>query len=128
MRIKDFNDEPHSTAKIKLLSSRKHMNTLFKTNDEIKRRRCYRSIHKDMRITFDIHQKNKRFYVTVQPKNSCKLEFSDNLWLPYLNQTQSEISVFEIFTCHIYNILVTKWKNGIDPNYIITFTEELEFI
>ena len=55
------------------------MNTLFKTNDEIKRRRCDKIIHKAMRITVDIHQTNKKFSITVQSNNACKLEFSDHL-------------------------------------------------
>ena len=33
---------------------------------------------------------------------------SDHLWLPFLDQSQSEITVFEIITLYIYNILVTK--------------------
>ena len=32
LRIKDFNDEPHLTKIIKLLSSQIQMNTLFKNN------------------------------------------------------------------------------------------------
>ena len=62
------------------------MNMLFKTKDEIKRRICDGNIHKAMRIPVDIHEINKRFTVTVQPKNACKLEFFD--------QPQSDIVVF----------------------------------
>ena len=29
-----------------------------------------------MRIPVGIHQTNKKFSVTVQPKNACKLEFA----------------------------------------------------
>ena len=67
-----------------------------------------RSIHKAMRITIDIHQINKKFSVTFQPKNACKLEFVDNLWLPFLDQPQSDILVFAIITFQIYSILVKK--------------------
>ena len=28
----------------------------------------------------------------------------------------------------MYNILVTKWKHGIGPNYIVIFIEELKYI
>ena len=44
------------------------MNTLFKTNDEIKRRIFGKIIHKAMRIRVDVHQTNKKFYVIVQPR------------------------------------------------------------
>ena len=49
------------------------MNMLFKTKDEIKRRRFDRNIHKAMRIPVDIHETNKKFTITVQPKTACKL-------------------------------------------------------
>ena len=56
------------------------------------------------------------------------MEFSDHLWLPFLDQPQSGILVSAIIAFHIYNILVTKWKYGIGPNDLITLNEELEFI
>ena len=58
-----------------------------------------------MRIPVDIHQKNKKFFVTIQPKNECKLESADHLWLPFPDQPQSGIS---FFVCIIYNILLKK--------------------
>ena len=73
-----------------------------------------------MIIPVDIHQTNKKIYVTVQPKNSCKLEFADNLWLPFLDQPHSDIVVFTIINFQIYNILVTKWKHLIVTNDLIT--------
>ena len=82
--------------------------------------RCDRNIHKAMTIPVDIHEINKRFTVTVQPKNACKLEFFD--------QPQSDIVVFAVIDFQIYNILVSKWKNGIGPIDIITLNDELEFI
>ena len=54
------------------------MNLLFKTNDERKRRICDRNIHKAMIIPVEIHEINKEFTVTIQPKQSCKLEFEDH--------------------------------------------------
>ena len=51
-----------------------------------------------MRSTVDIHQRNKKFSVTVQPKNACKLEFSDHLCILCLDQPQAYIVVFEIIT------------------------------
>ena len=74
-----------------------------------------------MRIPFDIYQTNRKFPATVQPKNECRLEFSDHLWLPFLEQPQSKILVFVIITFQIYNIVVTKWKHGIGPKDIIIF-------
>ena len=53
-------------------------------------------IHKDMRIPVDIHEINKKLTVTVHPKNACKLEFVDHLWLPFLDQPQSDIAVFVV--------------------------------
>ena len=71
------------------------MNILSKNNDEIKRSRCDRSIHKAMIIPVDIHQTNKKFSVTVQPKNASRLEFSDHLWPLFLDQPQSDIVFFQ---------------------------------
>ena len=76
-----------------------------------------------MRIPVDIHERNKKFTVTVQPKNACKLEFLDHFWLPFLDQPQYDILVFAITTFQIYNILVSKWKHGVGPIDIITFNE-----
>ena len=99
------------------------MDTLFRANDERKRSKRDKVIHKAMIIIFDIHQENKEFYVTVQQKNVCKLEFTDHLWLLFVDQPQSGIIVLAIIIFHIYNILVKKWKHGIGANYIITFNE-----
>ena len=79
---------------------------LFKTKDIRKRRRGDIKIHKAMRIPDDIHKRNKNLAVTVQPKNACRLEFVDHLWLTSLDQTQYYIVVFAIITFQIYNILV----------------------
>ena len=81
-----------------------------------------------MPIPVDIYQKTKKFFFTVQPKYACKLEFSDHLWLPFLDQPQSDILVLVINNFYTYNILVTKWKRGIFPNDIITSNEEFEFL
>ena len=59
-----------------------------------------------MRVPVDIHETNKMFATTVQPKNVCRLEFADHLWLPFLDQPQSDIVFFEIITFQIYHILV----------------------
>ena len=58
----------------------------------------------------------------------CKLEFADNLWLPFLDRPQSDIVVFAIITFQIYKILLTKWNHVIGPNNIITLNEWLENI
>ena len=59
-----------------------------------------------MIIPVDIHEKNKKFTVTVQPKNAYELEFVYHLWLPFFDQPHSDIIVFAIITFRIYNILV----------------------
>ena len=82
------------------------MNILFKNNDEIKRGRCYRNIHKAIQIPVYIYKTNKKFFVTVKQKNACKLEFVGHLWITFLDQPQSDIAVFAIINFHIYNILV----------------------
>ena len=51
-----------------------------------------------MRITDGIFQTNKKLFVTVHPKNARKLEFADNLWLPFVDQLQSDVVVFETIT------------------------------
>ena len=56
------------------------------------------------------------------------MEFSGHLWLPFLDQPQSDIVFFAIIYFQIYHILVSKWKHGIGPNDIITFNEEFEFL
>ena len=66
------------------------MNMLFKTKAVRKIRRRDRKRHKAMVIPVDIHEQNKKFTVTVQPKSSCKLEIVDHLWLPFLDQPHSE--------------------------------------
>ena len=94
LSIKYFNDEPHFPNKEYLISSRIQINMLFKAKYERKIKRGDRNIHKAMSIFVDIHQKNKKFTVIFQPKNACKLGFADNLWLPFLDQPESDIVVF----------------------------------
>ena len=50
-----------------------------------------------MGIPDRICQTNKKLFVTVNPKCSCKLEFTDHIWLRYLDQPQWYVLVFEIF-------------------------------
>ena len=100
------------------------MNILFEAKDERRRRIYDRNIQK-YRIRIipaDIHEINKKLIVTVQPKNACKLEFADHLWLPFLYQQQSDIVFFfSVITFKIYHILESKWKHGIGPIDIIKF-------
>ena len=69
-----------------------------------------------------------KFICYSSTKNKCKLEFAYHLWLPFLDQPQFDILVFEMINYQIYNIMETEWKHGIGPNDIITFNEELEFL
>ena len=82
------------------------MNMLFKTRYERKSRRCDKIIHKAMRIPVDIHERNLKICVTVQLKHLCKLKFLDHLWLPFIEQPQSDIVFFAIITFRVYKILV----------------------
>ena len=61
-----------------------------------------------MIITVEIQQMNKKLFVTNQLKDACKLEFADHLWLPFLDQSQSDILVSAIITFQIYNVIVRK--------------------
>ena len=65
------------------------------------------NIQKDMRITNRKVQTNDNLFVTVNPNNACKQEFYDNLWLPFLDQPQSDVLVFAIFPFYICKTLVT---------------------
>ena len=83
------------------------MNVLFNIKYDRKRKIFDRNIQKDMIITVDIHEKNKKLNITIQPKNACKLVFADNLWLPFFDQIQSDIIVFSMINFQIYQILVS---------------------
>ena len=69
--------------------------------------------------------KQIKVYCYISTKNACRLEFVDHLWLPFLDQTQSDIVVFGIINFQIYNIIASKRKHGIGHIYMITFNEEL---
>ena len=45
-----------------------------------------------------IFQNNNKLFVTINPRNACKLEFSDHLWLPILEQPNPDIVIFAIFS------------------------------
>ena len=77
--------------------------------------------HKAMRISDDIFQTNKKLFVTVNPRNACKLEFNYHLWIPFIDQPQSYVVFFAIIYFQIYKNIVTEWKHGISKNSIIKF-------
>ena len=56
------------------------------------------------------------------------MELSDHLWLPFLDEPQSNIVVFGIINFQIYHILISKLKHGIGLIDIIKFNEKLEFL
>ena len=66
------------------------MNILFKTKDERKRSKRDRKMHKAMRSSVEFHERYTTFTVIA-----CKLEFVDQFWLPYLEQPQSGVVVFQ---------------------------------
>ena len=93
------------------------MNILLKNNNERKRSRCDINTPKAVQIPVKIYQK----YLIYLNQKTCKLEFADHLYLPFIDQPQSDILFIGIMNFHIYNILVTKWKHGIGTNDIVTF-------
>ena len=55
--------------------------------NERKYSRYNKIIHNAIQTYVEIYQRTKRFFVTVQTKNTCKLEFADHLWLPFFDQS-----------------------------------------
>ena len=91
LRILNYRDEPCVPVILLLLSSQIKVNTFFKNINQIKRKILDENLHKAMKITVNIYLKNKKFFITVQQKNVCRLKFADNLWLPFFDQPQSDI-------------------------------------
>ena len=56
------------------------------------------------------------------------MESVDHLWLPFLDQPQYDIVVFEVLNFRIYYIIVSKWKHVIGRIYIITSNDEIGFL
>ena len=46
--------------------------------------------------------KQTKLFVTVHPRNACKMVFPDHLWLPFLDQLQSDKAVFSNIYSGIY--------------------------
>ena len=67
-------------------------------------------------------------FVTVNPKNTYKVEFPDNLWLPLIYQPQSDEIAFEIILFGVYKNISITWKNEISVDDIVRFNEQLENI
>ena len=61
--------------------------------------------HKYMITIGRIFQHNNKLFVTLNPINACKLELYGNLWLPFIDKTQSDIVVFSITSFQMYKIL-----------------------
>ena len=88
------------------------MKTMFQINDGRKIRKLNMNKQKSMRITDHICKNNKHLFVTVNPRSACKLEFSDHLWLPFIDQPQSYVVVcamiyFHIYVCKFYDRMET---------------------
>ena len=47
--------------------------------------------HKPMKIPNRICETNIMFFVTDNPGKACRLEFADNLLLPFLDKSQSDV-------------------------------------
>ena len=70
---------------------------MFNKHNGRKKRKLDMSKHKAMRIPDRICQNNKNLPVIVIPIKACRIEFDDHLWLPFLDQPQSDVVVFVIF-------------------------------
>ena len=55
-------------------------------------------------------------FVPVHASNACKVKIPDHLWLPFIDQLQSDEVVFSMIYFYVYKYLVTKWKHGISIN------------
>ena len=78
------------------------MKTMCKINDGRKIGKLNMNKQKYMRIPDHICKNNKHLFVTVNTRSACKLEFSDHLWLPFIDQPQSDVVVFAMIYFHIY--------------------------
>ena len=73
LRIRDYRDEPCFPSKVKILSCKIQMNTVFNDKDEINRSKCDRNIHKVMIIPVKIYHTNKKVVCFSSTKNACRL-------------------------------------------------------
>ena len=64
------------------------MNKMSDKKNGRKKRQLDMNKHKVVRIPDLICQNNKTFFMTVHPRNVCKMEFDYCLWLSFLVQTQ----------------------------------------
>ena len=77
--------------------------------------------HKNMIILDRICKNNRKGFVTFNPSNTCKMGLAYRLWLPFLDQPQSDVVVCAIINSGIYQNLLIEWKHGISTNDILTF-------
>ena len=92
MRIREIKYESYFPAK----QSREYkMKCMFKKNNATKRRKLNKNEHKAMIIPNLIFKTNKELFVTVNTQSVCTLGFSVHIWLPFLNQPQSDVVVLK---------------------------------
>ena len=80
------------------------MKTMFEKNNATKRGKSNMNKHKVVIITGQIYQNNKKLFVTFNSRNECRMDFADRLWLPFIDQSQSDVVVFVIIYFCIYKI------------------------
>ena len=56
--------------------------------------------HKSMIITDRIFQNNQKLFETVNSQNACKMNFTDHLWLLFLDEPQAYVVVFSVACFH----------------------------
>ena len=62
-------------------------------------------------------------FVPVHASNACKVKIPDHLWLPFIDQLQSDEVVFSMIYFYVYKYLVTTWRNGIYINDTVKFNK-----
>ena len=73
--------------------------------------------HKSMIIYYRTYKK----IITVNTRNTCKMKFTDNLWLPFIGKPQSNVVLFVIFSFDKYKYIVTEWNHEIFIDDTVTF-------
>ena len=79
-----------------------------------------------MKITGRTVKIEKKLSVTVLTRYTIRLELPDNLWIPFLNKSQSYVVISSMIYFDIYKYMVTKWKHGIYIHKKSTFNESLD--
>ena len=94
------------------------MRTMFikKYGEEINEKK-----HKGMIIPHILYKIEKKVFVTVHPRNSYRVEFSDYLLIQFIYQPQSAVFIFDMIYFDMYKYPVTERKHVLSIHEIVTF-------